>query len=79
MEDAKASMAAYRETGEQKYLDITDATIKAYQEKIEQYHGFPETYDRNGNMYETNFYRSMRQTGWVIGFDQVLSMREALK
>lgn len=79
MEYVKALLAVYRETGDKKYLDIADEVIAAYKQKIEQYHGFPETYDRNGNMYETNFYRSMRQTGWVIGFDQVLSMREAIK
>ena len=78
MEYAKALLAVYRETGNKKYLKIADQTIESYRQKIEEYHGFPETYDRNGKMFETFLYRSMRQTGWVIGYDQVLSIRRTL-
>lgn len=43
-----------------------------------QYGGFPELYDNAGNLYETFVYRSVRQTGWVIGFEQALAQRQAI-
>ena len=78
MEYIKALMALYHETGEQWYLDEADYHIAKYEASMLRYGGFPELYDAQGDMMQTALYRSIRQTGWVIGFDQVRSMRAVL-
>ena len=76
MEYIKTNLALYRETGENSYLVEADYHIDAYKEKMLQYGGYPETYDAKGNLLETPFYRSIIQTGWVIGFEQVMAIRD---
>ncbi len=78
MEYIKALMLLYRETGWKKYLDDADYHIAKYKHAMKRDKGFPEVYDRDGNLLETPLYRSIRQTGWVIGFEQVLEMRKSL-
>ncbi len=41
-----------------------------YRQKIEQYHGFPETFDAQGDFLQNFVYKSIRQTGWVVQFEQ---------
>jgi len=41
-----------------------------YRQKIEQYRGFPETFDAEGNFLQNFVYKSIRQTGWVVQFEQ---------
>lgn len=43
-----------------------------------RYGGFPEVYDPNGNLLQTAFYKSILQTGWVIGFEQARAMHKAI-
>jgi predicted AAA+ superfamily ATPase len=43
-----------------------------------EYGGFPEVYDPEGRLLQTPFYRSIRQTGWVIGFEQAREMYRSL-
>ena len=71
-------MLLYRETGWEKYLHDADYHIAKYKHAMKRDKGFPEVYDRDGNLLETPLYRSIRQTGWVIGFEQVLEMRKSL-
>lgn len=78
MEYIKVLLALYRETGEAAHLTEADYHIKAYETKMLEYGGFPELYDANGKLLETPFYRSIRQTGWVVGFDQVRAIRRTL-
>ena len=75
MEYLKVLLALHAETGERHYLDTADAQIRAYEQAMVRDGGFPEVYDGRGRLLETPLYRSIRQTGWVIGFEQVLAIR----
>ena len=78
MEYLKILLLLSNETGETDYLKLCDDYIKLYRQNIIKNRGFPEVYDKNGKLLETPIYRSIRQTGWVVGFDQVMAMRQAL-
>lgn len=78
MEYIKACLLLYRETGDHSYLTEADYHIAQYSDKMVQYKGFPEVYDAKGNMLTTPFYKSIRMTGWVVGFEQVLEMRKTV-
>lgn len=75
MEYIKVLLALYRQTSQAKYLEEADYHIQKYEDMMVKYGGFPELYDANGDMMQTPLYRSVRQTGWVVGFDQVRSLR----
>lgn len=79
LEYMKALLALYEKTGNQAYLTEADRNIAAYKQRMVTYGGFPELYDTQGKLYETAVYRSVRQTGWVIGFEQVLTARKLVK
>lgn len=79
MEYIKVLLALCRETGDSWYLDEADYHIEKYEKAMVAYGGFPELYDHEGNMLQTALYRSVRQTGWVIGFDQVRELRRAFE
>ncbi len=76
MEYIKVLLALHRETSQEWYLEEADYHIDKYEAMMLKYGGFPELYDAQGNMMQTTLYRSVRQTGWVIGFDQVRSLRQ---
>lgn len=57
-------------TNEPEYTTEAKQAIAAYTQKIEQYRGFPETFDAKGNFLENSVYKSIRQTGWVVQFEQ---------
>lgn len=76
MEFIKVNLLLYRETGNRFYLDEADYHIQKYRENIQRFRGFPEVYDEHGTMLQTLLYRSIRMTGWVIGFEQVLEMHQ---
>lgn len=78
MEYIKTLLLLHEHTGEQTYLKTADKHIKAYEAAMLRDGGFPELYDRNGDFFETPAVRSIRQTGWVIGYEQVKAMRKAL-
>ena len=78
MEYIKTLLLLYTYTGETTYLKTADKQIKAYEEAMLRDGGYPELYDRSGKFFETPFVRSIRMTGWVISFEQVLAMRKAI-
>ena len=78
MEYVKVLLALYRSTKKDWYLKEADYHIAKYEEMMLKYAGFPELYDADGNMMQTALYRSVRQTGWVIGFDQVRALRKTI-
>lgn len=78
MEYIKSLLLLYRATKNQDYLATADFHIKKYRSAMRRDKGFPEVYDNKGRLLETPLYRSIRQTGWVIGFEQVLELRKAL-
>ncbi len=79
MEYIKSLLLLHKHTGNKEYLKTADYHIKKYKEKMLEYGGFPEVYDPEGKLLQTPLYRSVRQTGWVIGFEQVLAMRQTVK
>ena len=79
MEYIKVLLLLYQATDNIDYCTAADYHIKAYEQAMTRDQGFPEVYDSSGKLLETRMYRSIRQTGWVIGFEQVRTMRAALK
>ncbi len=75
MEYIKVLLALHQATGEANHLAAADRHIESYREAMVRDGGFPEVYDGHGQLLETPLYRSIRQTGWVIGFEQVLAIR----
>lgn len=78
MEYIKVLLLLYGTTSSPEYLQIADYHIEKYKENMLRDQGFPEVYDRHGKLLRTPFYQSVRQTGWVIGFEQVLAIRKTL-
>ncbi len=79
MEYIKSLLLIYGSSGERKYLEAADKHIASYEQAMIRDGGYPELYDARGNLFETPFIRSIRKTGWVIGFEQVQAMRQSLK
>lgn len=59
------------------YLEEAGRQLAAYGTAMVRDGGFPEVYDTAGRMLTTPLYRSIRQTGWVIGFEQAREMYRA--
>lgn len=78
MEYIKSLLLLYKYTGRKEYCETADFHIKKYKQKMLEYGGFPEVYDPHGNLLQTPLYRSIRQTGWVVGFEQVLALRKSI-
>lgn len=79
MEYIKVLLRLFEVTGETAYLTAANFHIKAYEKVMRRDGGYPEVFDDKGNLYETWIYRSIRQTGWVIGFEQARAMRDAIE
>lgn len=61
------------------YFAIAKHHIDAYESNMLRDGGFPETYDSDGNLLKTPLYQSIRQTGWVIGYEQAVAMYNSLR
>jgi hypothetical protein len=72
----KLLLILYQQTGNLQYLRTAEYQLKAYQDNIIRYRGFPEVYDKNGDMLQTLIYKSVIQTGWVVNFEQAKMMYE---
>lgn len=79
MEYIKTLCRLYDLTGEKRYYTWAGEHLAAYEEKMLENQGFPEVFDKDGNLLQTPFYRSIRQTGWVIGFEQARAIYRSLK
>lgn len=57
----------------------TDAktALDTYRNNIIRYGGYPELYDKHGNIFQTPFYKSILHTGWVINYEQARMMLES--
>lgn len=64
----------YQVTGDPEYLMIAEDQIEAYAYNIKRYQGYPELYNDQGDFYRQFFYKSIRQTGWVVSFEQARAM-----
>lgn len=74
MEYIKTLILLYKKTGDIVYKKAAKYHIDKYEEKMLEYRGYPEVYDAKGSLLQTPLYRSIRQTGWVIGFEQAREM-----
>jgi len=79
MEYIKTLLLLHRATDKKSYLKTADEHIASYEKAMLRDGGFPEVYDPNGKLLQTPLYRSIRQTGWVIGFEQVRAMRASFE
>lgn len=61
------------------YLERAERHITAYQKNMVRCKGYPEVYDSDGRMLRTVLYNSVRQTGWVVGFEQAVAMFNSAK
>ncbi|GAA4434275.1 hypothetical protein GCM10023169_41700 [Georgenia halophila] len=77
MEYIKTLVLLHRSTGEEHHLDEAGRHLDTYADAMVANGGFPEVYGPDGEMLTTPFYRSIRQTGWVIGFEQAREMYRA--
>lgn len=77
MEYVKTLLLLHRATGRDDYLTEAGAHLAAYEHAMLRDGGFPEVFDAGGEMLTTPLYRSIRQTGWVIGFEQAREMYRA--
>lgn len=62
----------------QSYFEAAKYHLDAYRKNMLRDGGFPETYDSKGKLLKTPFYQSIRQTGWVIGFEQAQTLYDNL-
>src|SRR5690606_6890427 len=69
----------HRHTGNGDYLADAGRYLDHYAANIVRYRGFPETYDTAGNMLLSPFYKSIRQTGWIVNYQQARAMIERIK
>lgn len=79
MEYVKVLVLLHRATGDRTHLDEAGRHLAAYEAAMVENGGFPEVYGTDGAMLTTALYRSIRQTGWVIGFEQAREMYRAAR
>lgn len=74
MEYIKALIYLSKEN--KKYLEEAKNHMEKYKQNMKRFGGYPETYDRNGNLYKTNFYQSVLHSSWVINYEQTKMLLE---
>ncbi len=74
MEYIKLLIHLFQATGDWNYLNRADQQLSAYRFNIKRYRGYPELYDKNGDFFRNKFYTSVRQTGWVVSYEQAQAM-----
>lgn len=79
MEYIKTLLLLHRHTGTPDYVEEAGRHLDDYAAAMIRDQGFPEVYDAEGQMLTTPLYRSIRQTGWVIGFEQAREMYRAAR
>lgn len=67
-----------RETRQASYLGRAERQLESYTFNIKRYRGYPEVYDDDGDFYRTPFYKSVRQTGWVVTYEQARALLKAV-
>lgn len=77
MEYTKMLIRLYQETGQRRYFEQAQDQVEAYTYNIKRYRGYPEVYDAQGDFFRQLFYKSIRQTGWVVTYEQARAMLES--
>lgn len=78
MEYIKMMVMLYKKTGEKHYAVEAKFQLDAYADNMLRDGGYPETYDAKGNLLKTAIYKSVLETGWVIGYEQARAMYRAV-
>lgn len=78
MEYIKMCIMLYRKTREPEYANEAKFQLDAYANNMLRDGGYPETYDSDGNLLKTVIYKSILETGWVIGYEQAREMYRAV-
>lgn len=63
-------------TNDPNLLSVAESHLDEYRLNIKRYRGYPEVYDENGDFFRQRFYKSIRQTGWVVTFEQAEAFHE---
>ena len=74
MEYTKLLAILYDQTSDPSYLVTAKKQIDAYAKNIVIYRGYPEVYAASGVMFKNLIYKSVRQTGWVVSFEQARAL-----
>lgn len=53
-------------TSDPSYKQEAQRHVNTYHQKMVKYHGFPETFDAQGNFLQNTVYKSIRSTGWLV-------------
>jgi hypothetical protein len=61
-----------RATNNPTYLDQARGYRDIYFDKMEESRGFPETFTASGDFLQNFVYKSIRQTGWVVQFEEAM-------
>lgn len=61
-------------THDKRYLEQAKQQLDSYRNNIVRFRGYPEVYDSHGNFFRQTFYKSVRQTGWVVSYEQAKMM-----
>ena len=76
MEYIKLLTHLARETGDLRYLQHAGTQLEKYTYNITRYRGYPEVYNQHGDFFRQGLYKSVRQTGWVVSYEQAKAMYE---
>lgn len=79
MEYTKLLIRLYQETGDEAYLLKAEQHLDSYAFNIKRYRGYPEVYNPQGDFFRTPFYKSIRQTGWVVTYQQARLMLDSIR
>ncbi|MDE2589086.1 MAG: hypothetical protein KGL95_05420, partial [Patescibacteria group bacterium] len=70
MEYVKLLIDLYKQTGNGTYKITAQKNLNAYEKNILAYQGYPEVYSTDGKFLENGIYKSIRQTGWVVNYEE---------
>lgn len=79
MEYTKLLIRLHQTTVNTSYIDDATRHLDAYTFNIKRYQGYPEVYDQHGDFYRKKLYKSIRQTGWIVTYEQAREMLAATK
>jgi hypothetical protein len=74
MEYIKALLSLAQVTKDTDYLHSAEQQLNSYTFNIKRYGGFPEVYDKNGDLFSQRLYKSVRETGWIVNYEEARAM-----
>ena len=71
-------LAIYQKTQNLEYKEYADNLINITTLKILETGGYPELYDLKYSFYKNKFYSSIIQTGWMVNFEHLRQVNNAV-